>query len=205
MVISSLPYFLTNPMTQNVKIEKMLVVDILASSFKSNQSVNYLIPQTTKREKRIRALMDYSFEMCSLFGKIYVSNDNKACALVSFPERKKTTMKSLISEIKLIFRSISVGNISKAIQREKAISKHYPTEPIYYLWFIGVSPEFQGQGIGEKLMREIIADADQMKRPIYLETSTLKNIPWYQKFGFEVYGELDFGYKLFLLRRNLQQ
>lgn len=192
-------------MAQNMKIEKKLVVDILARSFISNQSVNYLIPQDPNKQKRIQSLMDYSFEMCSLFGKVLVSDNKKVCALVSFPERKKTTVKSLLAEIKLIVKSIGFANISKAMKREKAISGNYPTEPIYYLWFIGVSPEFQGQGIGEKLMREILADADQMRRPIYLETSTLKNIPWYQKFGFEVYGELDFGYKLFLLRRNFQQ
>lgn len=190
---------------QKVKTEKKVVIDILANSFKSNQSVNYLIPQLPDKQRRIQALMDYSFEMCNLFGKVYLSDDNKACALISFPEQKKTTIKSLLAEIKLIFKSIGFGNINKAIQREKTISKHYPKEGIYYLWFIGVSPEFQGKGIGEKLMREILADADQMQRAVYLETSTLKNIPWYQKFGFEVYGEQDFGYKLFLLRRNSQQ
>ncbi len=183
--------------------DKQSIIQILSSVFHDNQSVNYLIPQVPSQEKRIHALMDYSFETCLSFGKVYLLNDSRACALVSFPERTKTTLKSLLLEIKLIFNSIGVRNINKAIQREKAISKHYPKENIYYLWFIGVLPEFQGQSIGEKLMREIIADADQMGRPIYLETSTLRNIPWYEKFGFEVYGELDFGYKLFLMRREL--
>jgi len=188
-----------------LKNDKQLVIEILSPAFYSNQSVNYLIPQLPDKQKRIKELMDYSFETCTLFGKVHISDDNKACALVSFPEQKKTTIKSLLAEIKLIFRSIGFGNIKKATQREKEISKHYPAENIYYLWFIGVSPEFQRQGIGEKLMREILADADQMKRAVYLETSTLTNIPWYQKFGFEVYGELDFGYKLFLLRRSFPQ
>jgi ribosomal protein S18 acetylase RimI-like enzyme len=186
------------------KRDKESIIKLLSVSFMENRSVNYLMPKNN-RQRRISALMDYSFEVCNLFGKVYLSEDNKACALVSFPEQKRTTFKSILAEIKLIINSIGFENISKAIQREKTISKHYPAENIYYLWFIGVSPEFQGQGIGEKLMREILADADLMRRPIYLETSTLKNIPWYQKFGFEVYGELDFGYKLFLLRRNFQR
>ena len=183
--------------------DRDLIITILSSSFMDNQSVNYLIPQLSDKQKRIQALMDYSFETCRLFGEIYISDDDRGCALISFPERKKTTFRSLLTEIKLIFKAIGFENISKAIQREKAISKHYPDGNIYYLWFIGVMPEFQGRGIGEKLMREILADADRMKRAVYLETSTLKNIPWYEKFGFEVYNELDFGYKLFLMRRNL--
>lgn len=190
-------------MKQATIYDKQFVIRVLSAAFQNNQSINYLIPQLPGKQKRIQALMDYSFETCRLFGKVHISDDNRGCALISFPERKKTTLMSLLAEIKLIFKSIGFENISKAIQREKTISKHHPNDDIYYLWFIGVLPEFQGRGIGEKLMREILADADRMKRAVYLETSTLKNLPWYEKFGFEVYNELDFGYKLFLMRRDL--
>jgi ribosomal protein S18 acetylase RimI-like enzyme len=76
-----------------------------------------------------------------------------------------------------------------------------PKEPMYYLWFIGVEPEKQGSGIGTKFFTEILDHSKNLNRPIYLETSTLRNIPWYKQFGFEIYSELDFGYKLFFLRR----
>lgn len=182
--------------------DKALIVDILTESFKDNQSVNYLIPNDNRRLDRIRALMDYSFETCKLFGKVYLSDDNNGCALVSFPERKKTTLKSLWLEIKLIFSAIGFGNISKAINREKEISKNYPPSHIYYLWFIGVLPANQNKGIGQQLMAQLIAESERMKRPLYLETSTLKNLPWYKKFGLDVYNQLDFGYNLFLIRND---
>lgn len=182
--------------------DKGLIIDILTRSFQDNQSVNYLIPSDSKRLDRIRALMDYSFETCKLFGKVYVSDDNKGCALVSFPEKKRTTTKSLWLEIKLIFTSIGFGNISKAINREKEISKNYPSSNLFYLWFIGVNPDSQNRGIGQKLMTELLAESERMDRPIYLETSTLKNIPWYKKFGLDVYNQLNFGYNLFLIRNE---
>lgn len=182
--------------------DKALVLDILTASFQDNQSVNYLIPSGSKRVNRIRALMDYSFETCKLFGKVYLSDDRKGVALVSFPETKKTSLRSLLLEVKLIFKSIGLGNISRAVNREKAISGNYPARPIYYLWFIGVQPDSQNSGIGQRLIGEIISEADRMNRPIYLETSTLKNIPWYKKFGLDVYQQLDFGYNLFLIRNE---
>lgn len=182
--------------------DKGLIIDILTESFKDNQSVNYLIPADNRRLNRIRALMDYSYETCKLFGKVYLSDDKKGCALVSFPERKKTTLKSLWLEVALILNGIGFANISKAISREKAISKNYPSAPIYYLWFIGVQPDSQNNGVGKKLMEEIIAESERLKRPIYLETSTVKNIPWYKKFGLNVYNQLDFGYTLFLIRND---
>jgi ribosomal protein S18 acetylase RimI-like enzyme len=181
--------------------DKMLVLDILTSSFQNNTSVRYLTGHAGAPD-RIRGLMEYSYKMCALFGKVYISSDNTACALVSFPEQKKTSISTIWQEIRLIFNSIGLRNMSKAIKREKAIAQHYPSgEPIYYLWFIGVLPQCQRQGIGEELISKILAEADQMQRRVYLETSTLENIPWYQKFGFRVYAELDFGYTLFLLKR----
>jgi hypothetical protein len=189
-------------MTEATAKDKGLIIDILTQSFQDNQSVNYLIPPDGRRLNRIRALMDYSYETCKLFGKVYMSDDKKGCALVSFPERKKTTLKSLWLEVKLILNGIGFGNISKAVNREKEISKNYPQVPIYYLWFIGVRPENQNSGIGQKLMSELVDESTRMKRAIYLETSTTKNIPWYKKFGLDVYNQLDFGYNLFLIRNG---
>lgn len=182
---------------------QILVIQILTKSFDTNQSVNYIVKQDEKRIKRISALMDYSFEVCYLFGDVFLSNDKRACALVTYPDKKKTTLKSILLDVKLIFSAVGLKNIKKTLVRESMINKIQPKEPKYYLWFIGVDPEYQNEGIGSILLDEIIEDSEQKKRPIYLETSTLKNLPWYKKFGFQTYHELDLSYKLFFLKREL--
>ncbi|WP_304066888.1 GNAT family N-acetyltransferase [Pedobacter glucosidilyticus] len=182
---------------------KTTIINILTQSFDANQSVNYIVKQDSKREQRIKILMNYSFEVCYLFGEVFLSDDRKACALVLYPDQKKTTLKSILLDVKLMFKSIGIENISKALGRESKIKKLQPKELMYYLWFIGVDPEYQGSGIGHQLMTELIAHSEELKRPIYLETSTLKNLPWYKKFGFEVYNELELSYKLYFLKRNL--
>ncbi|MFZ6023857.1 MAG: GNAT family N-acetyltransferase [Bacteroidota bacterium] len=183
--------------------DKNLVVDILTKSFENNQSVNYIAKQDEKKLKRIRALMDYSFEVCYMFGDVFLSDDKKACALVLYPDKKKTTLKSVLLDIKLILSCIGIENIKKTLAREALIKKLQPKELMYYLWFIGVYPEYQNEGIGSILLNEVIEDSEHKKRPIYLETSTLKNLPWYQKSGFNIYHELDLSYKLFFLKREL--
>lgn len=182
--------------------DKALVKNILSKSFDKNQSVNYIAQQDELREKRIAALMDYSFEICYTYGDVYLSDDNKSCALVLYPDRKKTTFKSVLEDIKLLFNCIGVSNIGKAMKREAAIKKIQPNTPMYYLWFIGVDPESQGTGIGTKLMNEVIEDSRAKSRPIFLETSTQRNLPWYKKFGFEIYSDLDLTYKLYFLKRD---
>lgn len=106
-------------------------------------------------------------------------------------------------DAKLIFSCVGLTNINKALSRDTKIKNLQPKEFMYYLWFIGVYPEYQNTGTGTKLLNDLIDESNIQKRPIYLETSTLKNIPWYKKFGFDVYNELDLGYNLFFLKREL--
>lgn len=181
------------------------VVDILANSFYNNKSVNYIIPQDKDRKQRIRRLMEYSFDVCYLFGKVFLSDDKKGCALVVLPDKKITTFRSIRLDIKLIFTCTGLANAKKAMDREAKIKKLQLREPMYYLWFIGVQPEYQCSGTGTVLLNEIIKESESDKRTICLETSTLKNLPWYQKFGFTIYNELNLGYKLFFLKRETGQ
>jgi len=183
--------------------DKALVNNILSKSFDKNQSVNYIAQQDELREKRITALMDYSFEICFNYGDVYLSDNNKACALVLYPDQKKTTFKSILEDVKLLFNCVGLGNIGKAMKREAAIKQIQPDTPMYYLWFIGVEPDSQGTGIGTQLMNDVIEDSEAKSRPIFLETSTQRNLPWYKKFGFDVYGDLDLSYKLYFLKREI--
>jgi Acetyltransferase (GNAT) family len=184
--------------------DKNKVIDILSKSFENNQSVNYIVQQDSKIKERIEFLMSYSFDICYAFGKVFISNDKNACALILFPDKKKTSFKSILLDIQLILKTIGIPNIGKALSREAKIKKLQPKFDMYYLWFVGVDPASQKHGHGSKLLEEIIADSKQMDRPLYLETSTLQNLPWYQKFGFKIYDQLDLGYKLFFLKRDSQ-
>jgi ribosomal protein S18 acetylase RimI-like enzyme len=148
--------------------------------------------------------MEYSFEECFMFGEVFLSDDEKACALVLYPDKKRTTIKSILLDMKLIFSCIGIENIKKALARESKIKQLQPKTTMYYLWFIGVDPEFQNKGIGSMLLNEIIKDSKHKQRPIFLETSTLKNLPWYKKHGFLIYNELKLTYKLFFLKREFE-
>ena len=182
--------------------DKTVIVDILSNSFNDNHSVNYIIKQDRWRVDRIRNLMDYSFEVCYMFGDVFLSDDKNACALIVLPDKKKTNLKSILLDVKLITSCIGLSNVKKAMARESKIKKLHPEQLMYYLWFIGVDPDKQNKGIGSTLLNEVIKEGTSQHRSIYLETSTLKNIPWYEKFGFKIYNELDLGYKLFFLKKE---
>jgi ribosomal protein S18 acetylase RimI-like enzyme len=63
-------------------------------------------------------------------------------------------------------------------------------EPHWYLPLIAADPARQGQGLGTALMQAAIARIDADGRPAYLESSNPRNIPLYERFGFECVGEI---------------
>ena len=69
--------------------------------------------------------------------------------------------------------------------------KHDPAIPHSHLGPFGVLPEFQGQGIGKKLMENYLNRLDRTGRQSYLETGKPKNVRFYKKFGYQLM-ETDF-------------
>lgn len=182
------------------KADRNRIIDILVKAFQENKSVNYIVRQDEKRLVRTRLLMEYAYFMCYNYGHVYLSEDKNACALVLFPHVKKTSLKGLYWDAKLVLKVMGIFNLLKVLKREGLIKKHHPKDPFYYLWFIGVDPLVQGQGLGSALMQQLVNEAESLELPFYLETSTLKNLSWYQKFGFQIYHELEIGYRLLFLR-----
>lgn len=190
-------------MIRAAKTDKRTVTDILTHSFSDNRSVNYVIPQDKNRIERIRKLMAYSFDICFRFGDVYLSDCRRACALVLYPDRKRATIQSIWWDLRLAATVFGLHRTAKVLSREQIIKKHHPSGNMFYLWFIGVQQGFQRTGIGKGLLQELLRESEKMQRPVYLETSTPENVPWYQRFGFEVYAEEDLSYRLFFLRKIL--
>ena len=177
--------------------DKEIIVDILTNSFRDNKSVNYIIKQDNKSLYRIRKLMEYCFDLCFLNGTIILSDDKKGCALLLCPYKSSPSLKAIMLDVKLVFYSIGIMNIKKVLKREARVKAFHPREPFIHLWFIGVQPGEQNKGIGTALLNHVLKE----NIPVYLETSTLKNLPWYTNNGFKIYGELELGYTLYLLRQ----
>lgn len=69
----------------------------------------------------------------------------------------------------------------------------HPTEPHWYLPMIGVDPARQGKGTGSALMKAALTKVDDDGLIAYLESSNEKNIPLYERHGFEVIGRIQSG------------
>jgi GNAT superfamily N-acetyltransferase len=72
------------------------------------------------------------------------------------------------------------------------IEKMHPTDrPHWYLAFMGVEPSEQGKGLGSALLRPVLERCDAERVPAWLETSSERNLPLYERHGFRVVNETD--------------
>jgi ribosomal protein S18 acetylase RimI-like enzyme len=69
----------------------------------------------------------------------------------------------------------------------------HPHEPHWYLPLIGVDPAHQGNGLGSALMSHALAISDKAGLPAYLEATSDRSRRLYERHGFEVVGEVQYG------------
>lgn len=96
-------------------------------------------------------------------------------------------------------RALAGRDLTELMKRE------HPEEPHWYLAVIGSDPSVRGQGFGQALMRSGLDRCDAEHAPAYLESSKEANVPYYERFGFAVTGELvvpDGGPTLWKMWRN---
>ena len=70
------------------------------------------------------------------------------------------------------------------------IERAHPLEPHWYLAVLGTDPRHQGRGVGSALLAPILARCDADRVSAYLESSKRTNVPFYERHGFRVLGEL---------------
>jgi GNAT superfamily N-acetyltransferase len=83
--------------------------------------------------------------------------------------------------------------IADMMQVFERMDTFHPSEPCWYLPLIGVDPAHQGRGCGSALLRHALAQCDRDGVPAYLESSNPRNVPLYQRHGFEIIGNIQVG------------
>ena len=90
------------------------------------------------------------------------------------------------------------GTIPEENQQEifafmEQMDRSHPSEPHWYLPMIGVDPAQQGNGYGSALLKHALERCDAESKLAYLEASSPKSIPLYQRHGFELVGTIQVG------------
>jgi ribosomal protein S18 acetylase RimI-like enzyme len=70
---------------------------------------------------------------------------------------------------------------------------YHPDEQHWHLPLIGVDPVSQGRGYGSTLLSHVLDACDRQQALAYLEATSPRNVPLYERHGFEVLGTIQVG------------
>ena len=73
------------------------------------------------------------------------------------------------------------------------MGSHHPNQPHWYLPMIGVDPMQQGKGYGSALMEHALIPCDRDNKLAYLESANPRNVPLYERHGFELLATIQIG------------
>ena len=113
--------------------DKELIVTILTDSFKENKSITYVVKNDSKQAWRIKKLMEYSFNLGISCGEIFISDNQKACTILLYPDKKPSILKRIIYDLDLAINCIGITDIFKVLKREKQIKFHHPKKDFLHL------------------------------------------------------------------------
>jgi len=112
-----------------------------------------------------------------------------AAALWDPPNRWQESRWAELAQIPMFFRVFGLQS-ARARGIHELMKHAHPEEPHWYLAAIGSDPTVRGQGFGQVLMRSRLQRCDAECCPAYLESSKPENVPYYERFGFTVVGEI---------------
>jgi ribosomal protein S18 acetylase RimI-like enzyme len=164
--------------------ERDAVLDALMLAFSGDPCLRYVLDTPGKLLKGFRAFAGAMGGAGLDEGAAWLAHDAAAAALWLPPgvTPDREAMMAVIGELAPEEKLPVLGEVGDAIAR------YHPEEPHWYLAMIGVDPARQGRGYGSAILRESLRRCDEDGVVAYLESSNPRNVPLYERYGFEVMG-----------------
>jgi GNAT superfamily N-acetyltransferase len=173
--------------------EAALLGEVLADAFAEDPVFAWLIPpQPRGRDNRMRTFFSMSRSYLRRGKPCYLTSDAPAAALWAEPGAWAMPLSQVILEAAptgLALRRRLFRALRTQLQIERLHAGQSP--PHSYLGYLGTRRDRQGQGLGTQMLAEVLAGADTDGMPAYLESSSERNLPLYERNGFRVVGELQ--------------
>jgi GNAT superfamily N-acetyltransferase len=167
--------------------------DAMARAFLDDPIYEWAFPDERSRLRRMIKMNDAMLPpMLGVdFMEVYTTPDHAGLALWAGPEQWDVPTKAMLRSVPGIVGALGLSGVRRFVTLMSALKKAHPKEPHWYLMGIGTDPPKQGTGVGTALISQVLDRCDREKLPSYLETQKPRNVPYYERFGYRVTGEID--------------
>lgn len=164
----------------------------LARAFATNPFVRWLLPDDDHYARVGEDFFRLGVDGDLAHGEVF-TNDARSGAALWLPPGSPSP--GMLQQLKLglqLWQAIGTGRLLITANALGKFEAARPRQPHWYLTILGTDPLVQGQGVGGALIEPILRRSDQDGTPAYLQSSNPENVSYYQRFGFEVTGEVDY-------------
>jgi ribosomal protein S18 acetylase RimI-like enzyme len=166
---------------------------VLGRAFLDDPVMRWMLPDADLRRRKLHRLFDAVIRHRHLAnGACEIASDGGqvvGAALWDPPGKWRHTRAEELRQMPPLLLAFG-GALRKGLGAAELMKKAHPEQPHWYLAVIGSDPAVRGKGFGQALMRSRLDRCDAEYAPAYLESSNPDNVPYYERFGFEVTGEL---------------
>jgi GNAT superfamily N-acetyltransferase len=163
----------------------------LGRAFADDPVFTYLSPwlEVEERARKLAPFFRVEARQRARAAGVWTSGAGEGAAIWAPPDRWRTSVRDGLGLAWTILRAAGPRGV-RSLPVLQRIEKEHPTEPHWYLATLGTDPAHQGKGIGGALLEPVLARCDREGLPAYLESSKLANVPFYERFGWQVTSEL---------------
>jgi GNAT superfamily N-acetyltransferase len=163
----------------------------LARAFHDDPVMTWLFGERSgPRLRRLRRYFAAEARRHSHHGQVLVGGDRAGAAFWDPPGLWKASWPQLLRSAPVMMPAVG-PRIFRAIKALDLIDRAHPREHHWYLAVLGTDPPHQGQGVGSALVSPVLERCDREGLGAYLESSKPTNVPYYERFGFNVTGQID--------------
>lgn len=163
----------------------------LAHAFYEDSVNRWILPDDSRRVRQLERSFHYIFlkRICLPHDETYTTESIAGGALWLPPGKWQL---GFLDNLRMLpyMTAFSGRNLPRVLRFLGYLDSKHPHDPHYYLFILGVKPEWQGRGIGTALMQPILERCDHERMPAYLEATAPRNRDLYTRNGFEVVEEV---------------
>lgn len=123
---------------------------------------------------------------------VFTDEEHIGVAIWKAPNQWKMTTGDMLRALPAMLRGLGT-KAPRMMGAFSAIEKVHPKEEHYYLEALGTRQDMQSKGVGSAVIGHLLARCDAEGMPAYLESSNVRNVPFYVRHGFEPTGEIVVG------------
>jgi GNAT superfamily N-acetyltransferase len=165
----------------------------LVDAFAEDPITCWMHPDPTTRPAKSAAFMRAMLEIGFPHGHVYTVGPHNDAVAIWCPPDVELFDDQAVSRLWPVLEEILDDRVEQVVSGLMQITAAHPRDrgPHFYLGELGTARSAQSRGLGSLLIGEVLDRCDRQGLGAYLESSNIRNVPFYERHGFEVLCEVE--------------